>query len=171
MKEHIAKLSNEQINAELYSAYLYLAFADYYEEEGLSGYAHYFEVQAAEERDHALIFRKYLHENGEKVTLTAIEEPSVELKSHIDPLEEALAHEKKVTDLINTIYAAAQKENDFRTMSFLNWFIDEQMEEEDEADRMISRMKLFGNDAHALYELDAECGARTYAPPAALEQD
>ena len=113
MKEHIAKLSNEQINAELYSAYLYLAFADYYEEEGLSGYAHYFEVQAAEERDHALIFRKYLHENGEKVTLTAIEEPSVELKSHIDPLEEALAHEKKVTDLINTIYAAAQKENDF----------------------------------------------------------
>ena len=81
MKKSIAKLINEQINAELYSAYLYLAFADYYEEEGLSGYANYFEIQAAEERDHALIFRNYLHENGEKVTLSDIKAPEVEFKS------------------------------------------------------------------------------------------
>ena len=90
MKKSTVKLINEQINAELYSAYLYLAFADYYEEEGLSGYANYFEIQAAEERDHALIFRKYLHENGEKVTLSEIKKPEVEFKSFIEPLEKAL---------------------------------------------------------------------------------
>lgn len=168
MKDNITQLINEQINAELYSAYLYLAFADYYEEEGLSGYANYFEIQAAEERDHALIFRKYLHENGEKVHLTAIEQPEVSFSSFIEPLEKALEHEKYVTSLINKIYAAANKENDFRTMNFLNWFVDEQLEEEDNADTMVTRMKLFGSDAKALYNLDAECATRTYTTPSPL---
>lgn len=168
MKKDIAKLINDQINAELYSAYLYLAFADYYEEVGLSGYANYFEIQAAEERDHALIFRKYLHENGQRVTLKAIEAPKVSFKKHIEPLEAALEHEKLVTALINRIYAAAHKAKDFRTMNFLDWFIDEQMEEEDNADTMVTRMKLFGSDAKALYDLDAECAARTYTTPSPL---
>ena len=168
MKKNVVKLINEQINAELYSAYLYLAFADYYEEEGLSGYANYFEIQATEERDHALIFRKYLHENGEKVTLTAIAAPEIEFKAFIEPLEKALEHEKFVTSLINKIYAAANKDDDWRTMNFLNWFVDEQLEEEDNADTMLTRMKLFGGDAKALFDLDAECAARTYTTPSPL---
>ena len=168
MQASIAKLINEQINAELHSAYLYLAFADYYEEEGLEGYANYFEVQAAEERDHALIFRKYLHENGEKVTLAKIDAPKVKFKAYIEPLEAALEHEKLVTSLIDKIYAAAKKADDFRTMNFLNWFVDEQMEEEDNADTMITRMKLFGSDPKGLYDLDAECAARVYTVPSPL---
>ena len=171
MKKEIAKLINEPINAEFYSAYLYLAFADYYEEAGLSGYANYFEIQAAEERDHAMIFRKYLHENGEKVALGKIEQPKVSFKKHIEPLEAALEHEKLVTSLINKIYAAASKASDFRTMNFLNWFIDEQMEEEDNAETMITRMKLFGSDAKALYDLDTECAARTYTTPSPLAKN
>ena len=168
MKENIVKLINEQINAELYSAYLYLAFADYYEEEGLSGYANYFEVQAAEERDHALIFRNYLHDNGEKVKLTAVAGPETSFTSFIEPLEAALEHEKFVTSLINKIYAAAYEAADFRTMNFLNWFVDEQLEEEDNADTMVTRMKLFGADAKALYDLDNECAARVYTTPSPL---
>ncbi|MBQ6455481.1 MAG: ferritin [Eggerthellaceae bacterium] len=168
MDKKIAKLINEQINAELYSAYLYLAFADYYAEEGLGGYANYFEIQAAEERDHALIFRKYLHENGEAVTLTEIAAPDVSFDNFLEPLEKALEHEKFVTALINKIYDAAFKEKDFRTMNFLNWFVDEQMEEEDNAEGMISNMKLFGSDPKGLYDLNAECAARVYTVPSPL---
>ncbi len=168
MQSNIAKLINEQINAEFYSAYLYLTFADYYEEQGLSGYANYFEIQAAEERDHALIFRKYLHENGEKVTMKKIDQPKKSFKNFVEPLEAALEHEKLVTSLINNIYEAAHKAKDFRTMNFLNWFVDEQMEEEDNADTMVTRMKLFGSDAKGLYDLDAECAARVYTTPSPL---
>ncbi|MBE6464292.1 MAG: ferritin [Eggerthellaceae bacterium] len=168
MDKKIAKLINEQINAELYSAYLYLAFADYYAEEGLGGYANYFEIQAAEERDHALIFRKYLHENGENVKLTEIAAPDVSFDNFLEPLEKALEHEKFVTALINKIYDAAFKEKDFRTMNFLNWFVDEQMEEEDNAESMISNMKLFGSDPKGLYDLNAECAARVYSVPSPL---
>ena len=168
MDKKITKIINEQINAELYSAYLYLAFADYYAEEGLAGYANYFEIQAAEERDHALIFRKYLHENGEAVKLTAIDAPEVSFDNFLEPLEKALEHEKFVTALINKIYDAAFKEKDFRTMNFLNWFVDEQMEEEDNAEGMISNMKLFGGDPKGLYDLNAECAARVYSVPSPL---
>ena len=168
MDKKITKLINEQINAELYSAYLYLAFADYYAEEGLAGYANYFEIQAAEERDHALIFRKYLHENGEAVKLSEIAAPEVSFDNFLEPLEKALEHEKFVTALINKIYDAAFKEKDIRTMNFLNWFVDEQMEEEDNAEGMISNMKLFGGDPKGLYDLNAECAARVYSVPSPL---
>ncbi len=168
MDERVYELLNDQINKELYSAYLYLSFADYYEEEGLSGFANWYEIQAQEERDHALIFRNYLHENGCKVKLLAIEQPNKEFSSFLEPLEAALEHEKYVTSLINAIYDAAHEVKDYRTMKFLDWFIEEQMEEEDTADDMITRMKLFGNDAKALYDLDQENAGRTYAVPSPL---
>ena len=171
MQANIAKLINEQINAEFYSAYLYLSFADYYAEEGLSGYANYFEIQAAEERDHALIFRNYMHENGEKVTLKKIDQPKQTFKDYAGPLEAALEHEKLVTSLINKIYEAAHKAKDYRTMNFLNWFIDEQLEEEDNADNMVTRMRIFGKDSKALYDLDAEYAARTYSTPSPLAKN
>ena len=171
MDQHVYELLNDQINKELYSAYLYLSFADYYEEEGLDGYANWYEIQAQEERDHALIFRNYLHENGEKVKLTAIDAPDTGFSSHLEPLEAGLEHEKYVTGLINDIYSAAMEVKDYRTMKFLDWFIDEQMEEEDTADDMITKMKLFGSDARSLYELNQEYGTRTYTTPTPLASE
>lgn len=168
MDQRVYELINDQINKELYSAYLYLSFADYYEEEGLDGYANWYEIQAQEERDHALIFRNYLHENGEKVKLGPIAAPDKTFSSYIEPLEAALEHEKYVTSLINDIYAAAEAVKDYRAMKFLDWFVDEQMEEEDTADDMITKMRLFGCDARSLYELNQEYAARTYTVPAPL---
>lgn len=168
MDKKVYELLNDQINKEFYSAYLYLSFADYYEEEGLSGFANWYEIQAQEERDHALIFRNYLHENGCKVKLGTIAQPDLEFASHLGPLEAALEHEKYITSTINDIYDAAMEAKDWRTMKFLDWFISEQQEEEDNADTMVTRMKLFGGDAKALYDLDQENAARVYAVPSPL---
>ncbi len=168
MDKRVLELLNNQINKEFYSAYLYLSFADYYAEEGLDGYANWYEIQAKEERDHALIFRNYLHDNGEKVELEAIDAPHMAFSSYLEPLEAGLEHEKYVTALINDIYSAASEAKDYRTMKFLDWFIDEQMEEESNADDMITKMKLFGSDARSLYELNQEYAARVYAVPAPL---
>ena len=163
------ELLNDQINKELYSAYLYLSFADYYEEEGLDGYANWYEIQAQEERDHAMIIRKYLHENGQPVKLLAIAMPDKTFTDHEAPLEAGLEHERYVTSLINDIYAAAVKAKDYRTQRFLGWFIDEQLEEEDTAEDMLTKMKLFGGDARSLYELNQEYASRTYTPSSMLK--
>lgn len=168
MDKKVYELINDQINKELYSAYLYLSFADYYEEEGLDGYANWYMIQAQEERDHALIFRSYLHENGERVKLLAIDMPDKTFTNFLEPLEAGLEHEKYVTSLINDIYAAAMEAKDYRAMKFLDWFIEEQMEEEDTADDMITKMKLFGSDAKALYDLDQQYAARVYTVPSPL---
>ena len=138
MDARVYELLNDQINKELYSSYLYLSFADYYEEEGLEGFANWYEIQAKEERDHALIFRNYLHENGEAVKLLAIDQPDKTFANFLEPLEAAMEHEKYVTSLINDIYAAALEAHDYRAQKFLGWFIDEQLEEEDNADKMIA---------------------------------
>ena len=168
MDAKVYELLNDQINKELYSAYLYLSIADYFEEAGLEGYANWYEIQAQEERDHALIFRNYLHENGESVKLLAIDQPDKVFTNFLEPLEAGLEHEKYVTSLINGIYAAADAVKDYRTMNFLNWFIEEQLEEEDNADTMISKMKLFGGDPKGLYDLDQEYLARVYSVPSPL---
>ncbi|WP_165171352.1 ferritin [Adlercreutzia sp. ZJ242] len=168
MDARVYELINDQINKELYSAYLYLSFADYYEDEGLDGYANWYMIQAQEERDHALIFRKYLIENGESVKLLAIDQPDKTFSNHLEPLEAGLEHEEYVTSLINGIYAAAVEANDYRTQKFLGWFIDEQLEEEDTARDMIDKMKLFGNDSRSLYELNQEYAARVYSVPSPL---
>ncbi len=166
----IAALLNEQINKEFYSAYLYLDFSVYYENEGLSGFANWFKIQAQEERDHALIFMKYMQDNGLKVTLEAIAKPDVKIKAYIDPLKEALAHEEFVTASINTIYDAAHKAKDYRTMQFLDWFIKEQGEEEATADANVRKMELFGSDPKSLYMLDSEFGARVYVQPSIMQE-
>lgn len=108
LNAEVARLLNEQVNAEFYSAYLYLDFSNYYNEVGLDGFANWYDVQAQEERDHAMLMRTYLHNNGEKVTFEAIAKPDVELKEAIDPLNAALKHEQYVTSLINGIYKAAK---------------------------------------------------------------
>ena len=165
MNETIIRLLNEQINKEFYSAYLYLDMANYYDSLDLDSYANYYTVQALEERDHALLFMKYMQNNGLKVTLEAIGKPDKEFTSILDPLVAAAEHERYVTALINAIYHEAHEAHDYRTMKFLDWFVDEQMEEEDAADSMISRYKLFGSDPKGLYALDQEYAARIYTAP------
>ena len=170
MDQRVYDLLNDQINKELYSAYLYLSFADYYEDEGLSGFANWYFIQAQEERDHALIFRNYLLDNDCKIVLKAIDQPDKTFTDHLQPLEAALEHEKYVTSLINGIYAAADEVKDYRTMKFLDWFIEEQLEEEANATDLITKMKLFGSDAKELYDLDQEYAARAYSTPSPLAQ-
>ena len=165
MNEKVAALLNDQINKEFYSAYLYLDMSNYYDELDLDGYANYYMVQAQEERDHALLFMKYMQSIGLKVTLEAIDKPEKVYHSVLEPLEEAAQHERYVTELINNIYHEAHQDKDYRTLKFLDWFVDEQREEEESADSMVSRYKLFGSDPRGLYLLDQEYAARVYAPP------
>lgn len=165
MDAKVSELLNEQITKELYSAYLYLDFSIFYEAEGLDGFANWYMIQAQEERDHAMLFMKYLQMCGEKVALGAIDKPDKKLDCLMAPLKAGLEHEKYVTSLINDIYSAAYDAKDFRTMQFLDWFVKEQLEEEKNADDMIKKMELFGNDSKGLYSLDAEYAARIYSAP------
>ena len=165
MNEKVAFLLNQQINKEFYSAYLYLDIANYYDEQDLDGYANYYMVQAQEERDHALLFLKYMQINNLQGTLDAIAKPDKTFNALQDPLEIAAEHERYVTALINDIYHEAHQAKDYRTMKFLDWFVNEQMEEEENADSMVSRYKLFGQDPKGLYLLDQEYAARVYTAP------
>lgn len=165
LNEKVAALINDQINKELYSAYLYLDFSVFYEAQGLDGFANWYMIQAQEERDHAMLMLKYLQNNGEQVTLEAIAKPDKEMKELIDPLKYGFEHEQYVTSLINDIYAEAYSVKDFRTMQFLDWFVKEQLEEEKNAEGMIKKMELFGNDSKGLYSLDSEFAARVYSAP------
>ena len=165
LNEEIAKLLNEQINKELYSAYLYLDFSNYFEDEGLDGFAHWYEIQAQEERDHAMMIRRYLIDCGHRVTFDAIAKPDKTFKTHIDPLKAGMEHEQYVTSLISAIYAKAFSAKDFKTMQFLDWFVKEQGEEEKNAADQIKKMELFGNEPKGLYMLNQELAARTYTAP------
>jgi ferritin len=165
LDKKVSKLLNEQINKELFSAYLYLDMSSYFEGRGLNGFANWYMIQAQEERDHAMLFYQYLHNNGEKVTLEAIGKPDKKFKKDMDVLKAGLEHEEYVTSLINNIYEAAYKVKDFRTMQFLDWFIKEQGEEETNANDMITKMELFGSDPKGLYMLNQELAARTYSAP------
>ena len=166
LNEKIATMLNDQINKELYSAYLYLDFANYYADEGLDGFAHWYEVQAQEERDHAFMIRRYLLNNGVRVKFAAIEKPAKTFANHLAPLQAGFEHEQYVTSLITAIYHEAFGQKDYKTMQFLDWFIKEQGEEETNADDLIKKMKLFGGDAKGLYALNQELAARVYTPSA-----
>lgn len=165
LNKKVSDLLVNQINKELYSAYLYLSFSIYYQNEGLDGFANWYKIQTQEERDHAMLMLQYLQNNGEKVVLEAIEQPDKECTSFKDPLIFSLAHERYVTDLIHKIYSAASDVKDFRTMQFLDWFVKEQGEEEKNAEDMIKKFELFGNDPKGLYMLDNEVAARVYTAP------
>ena len=165
MDKKVKELLNQQINKELYSAYLYLDFSNYFEDRGLDGFANWYYIQAQEERDHAMLFYRYLLNNNEKVTLEAIAKPDKVLDSDMTVLKAGLEHEEYVTSLINDIYAAAYDVKDFRAMQFLDWFVKEQGEEEENASDLITKMELFGADPKGLYMLNAELGARVYTAP------
>ena len=165
LNQEVAKLLNEQINKEFYSAYLYMDMANYYADQSLSGFENWFFVQMQEERDHAMLFRQYLLNNSETVQLAVISAPDKKYDNFREPLVLALEHEEYVTASINNIYETAYKNKDFRTMQFLDWFIKEQGEEEKNADDNIKKYDLFAGDPKGLYMLDNELKARIYAAP------
>lgn len=165
LNEKVIELLNQQINKELYFAYLYLDFSNYFKAKSLDGFANWYMVQAQEERDHAMLFYTYLQNNNAPVTLEAIAKPDKVLNSDMDVLKAGLEHEEYVTSLINDIYAAAYEVKDFRTMQFLDWFVKEQGEEETNANDMIAKMELFGSDPKSLYMLNSELAARVYTAP------
>ena len=165
MEATVSALLNQQINKEFYSAYLYLDIANFYASKGLDGFANWYQVQAKEEQDHAMLFYQYLHNNGQPVILEAVGKPDGAFASLEAPLAAALEHERYVTALINAIYTAAQAAQDYRTVQFLDWFVKEQGEEEKNAADLITKMELFGSDAKWLYMLNSELAARVYTAP------
>ncbi len=165
MNSKVHELLNQQINKELYSAYLYLDFSNYFEKRGLDGFANWYMIQAQEERDHAMLFYRYLQNENQEVTLDAIAKPDKVFCCDMDVLKAGLEHEEYVTSLINDIYAEAYNVRDFRTMQFLDWFVKVQGEEETNANNLITKMELFGSDPKSLYMLNQELAARVYSAP------
>lgn len=161
--EIVTKL-NEQLNKELYSTYFYLDMSNYYFHQNLDGFGNWFYVQAQEERDHAMLFNKYLLNNDQKVVLTDVKASGVSFSDFREPLSKTLEHERFITASINDIYAVAYTQKDFRTMQFLDWFVKEQGEEEKNADDLVKKFDLFGKDSRGLYLLDTELKARVYTP-------
>ena len=159
---------NAQINAELWSAYLYLSMSMDAEAKGLRGVANWFHVQYLEEQDHARIFMNYLNSRDAKVTLLPIEEVPSEWNSVLAMFEQTLAHEKKVTALINNLAAIANEDRDFASINRLVWFIDEQVEEEENARQMIAAVEAVEGNKYGMYMLDKELAARTYVTPSPL---
>ncbi len=159
---------NEQINAELYSAYLYLSMSLHFEAEGLSGIANWFKVQFQEEQAHAEIFMNYVNQRGGRVVLKAIEAVPTSWESPMDAFVATLEHEKKVTSLINALYSLAMKEEDYATRDRLAWFVSEQVEEEDNCRTLIDKLKLIGDNGMGLYMVSQELATRTYAVPSPL---
>ncbi|HHV37390.1 MAG TPA: ferritin [Candidatus Cloacimonetes bacterium] len=155
---------NEQINKELYSAYIYLSMSAWFEEQSLSGMANWMHEQAKEEYDHAMRFFKFLTERGAQVILKAIEQPETEFKTPLNAFEMALEHEKFITGSINDLMSLAIKENDYATKSFLYWFIDEQVEEEDSVSAIVDDLKLVGDKGHGILMINRELGERTFSP-------
>ena len=157
---------NYQINRELFSEYYYLSMASYFNSVGLSGFENFFLVQVEEERFHAMKMYRFLNEKGGRVNLQAIEAPKTEFKSALEVFELAYAHEQLVSKLINDLMDLAIKENDHATKNFLNWFVEEQVEEEDSMDTILNKLKLIGGEGHGLLMLDNELGQRVFNPPA-----
>lgn len=151
---------NKQINAELYSAYLYLAMAAYFESANLSGFAHWMELQAEEEKQHAMKLYHYIIERGGRVVLDAIQKPQSDWKSPLDVFEAVYAHEQHVTSLIYNLADIARQEKDYATEVMLHWFIKEQVEEESNASSILERIKMVKDSVNGILQYDKILGKR-----------
>lgn len=169
MNKKIQDAINEQIKNEFYSAYLYLSMAAYSEEVNLPGIAHWMRLQGQEEIMHAMKFFDYVNERGGRVVLQPIAQPPAEFKSPLDVFEQTLTHERKVTEMINALYALALEEGDYPTQMMLHWFIEEQVEEESTASRILERLRMIGDSGSALLMLDRELDQRAAAAPVESE--
>jgi len=166
MNLKLEKALNDQIKWELYSSYLYLSMSSWYESTGLRGFAHWQRVQAMEERDHALKIYDYIISRGGRVILRQIDAPESEWESPLAAFEHSLSHEQKVTGMINDLVNLAVKEKDHASYNMLQWFIDEQIEEEADAGGIVDKLKVIGGDGGGgmLYILDKDLGTRIYTP-------
>ncbi|HHW80417.1 MAG TPA: ferritin [Bacteroidales bacterium] len=151
---------NKQINAELWSAYLYLSMSNHYTHEGLSGVANWFTLQFHEEQEHAMKFMEYMAARGSKVELQPIEKVDTSWSTLKEAFEETLAHEKVVTGLINDLVTLAREEKDYATENMLQWFVSEQVEEEESVQEILDALNLIGDKGHAIYMFDKELGKR-----------
>jgi len=160
IKEKMVKAINKQINAELYSSYLYLSMAAYFEADNLLGFANWMKVQSKEENTHAMKFFGYVLERMGKITLSEIAAPKSEWKSPLAAFEEAYAHELKVTGLLNDIMKLAKEDNDYATEVLMQWYISEQVEEEANASLIVEKLKAINGAASGIFMLDKELGER-----------
>ncbi|MHB8994687.1 MAG: ferritin [Armatimonadota bacterium] len=168
LNEKMRDAINDQINKELYSAYLYQSMMAHFEAMGLQGFATWMRIQSMEETLHAYKFYDYVIERGGKVTLMAIDGPETEWPTPLAAMAQVLEHEQFVTSRINGLMDIALEIRDHATVSFLNWFIDEQVEEEATAEGIVNKLKLIGDNPQALLMIDGELGARVFAVPAGM---
>lgn len=168
LSQNLKNAINAQVNAELWSAYLYLSMSLDAESKGYRGIANWFYVQFKEEQDHARIFMNYLNSRDEKVELLPIDAVPSSWESVLEMFRSTLEHEKKVTAMINNLAMIAAEDRDYASISRLNWFIDEQVEEEESARDMIAAFEAVEGNKYGMYMLDKELAARTYAVPAPL---
>jgi ferritin len=169
ISKSLNKAINEQINKELFSEYLYLAMSAWFAKENLDGFANWMLVQAQEEHFHAMKFFNYVLERGGEIELAAIAKPDKNFKNALNAFKMAYEHEQFITKSINGLMDLATKEKDYAAKSFLQWYIDEQVEEEATADKIVSQLKMIGDNMHAIFMLDRELGQRTYTPPTTAE--
>lgn len=160
INKKVYDMLNKQVNFEIASAYIYLEMSNFFIEEGLDGYGHWFKLQAEEEMEHADRIRDYIHDNDEKVVLETIPAPNNNYKEPFDAIEMFLTHEKEVTAAIHKIYEVAIEEKDYRSRQFLDWFVEEQNEEEANALDMIGKFELFGGKGPGLLALDRHYASR-----------
>ena len=165
LSEKLQDALNGQLNAELYSSYLYLSMSAHFQSINLGGFANWMRVQAQEELVHVMKFYDYVNERGGRVTLGPVEGPPTEWKSPLAAFEHAYEHERKVTGLINDLVDMAAEERDHATGGFLQWFVTEQVEEEATADAVVQKLKLVGDAGSGLFMLDQELGLRVFIPP------
>ena len=168
LSSNLYKAINEQINAELWSAYLYLSMSMDCQAKGYNGIANWFYVQFQEEQAHARIFMNYLNSRDAKVELLPIAEVRTSWDSVLDMFKQTLEHEKKVTGLINNIAAIANEDRDYASINRITWFIDEQVEEEESARDMIAAFEAVEGNKYGMYMLDKELAARTFVAPSPL---
>jgi ferritin len=166
MDEKMQEALNKQLNAEIYSAYLYLSMSAYFQSVNLGGFANWMRVQWQEELAHGLKFYDYINERGGRVVLQAVDKPPSEWDSPLAVFEHVYEHEQKVTGLINKLVDLAVKARDHATNNFLQWFVSEQVEEEASADEVLQNLKLVGDDASGLFMIDQELGQRVFVAPA-----
>lgn len=165
IKKTVSDAINAQINAEFYSAYLYLSMSAYFEAQGLPGFANWMRVQFEEEQFHALKFYDYVNERGGRVLLTTFETPKHEWENMVEVFEDVLKHEIHVTDLINNLVDIAMAEKDHASVAFLQWFVNEQVEEEANVEKILSQLRLIGGKGDGILMLDRELATRVFVPP------
>ena len=166
LSKKMEKALNGQINAEIYSSYMYLSMSAWFEQAGLAGLANWMRQQVQEEMFHGMKIFDFVNERGSKVVLGAIDQPPTEWKSALDVFKATLAHEQKVTGLINDLTNLALDERDHATNIFLQWFISEQVEEEAGVGAILDKLKLIGKESSGLFALDQELGQRIFTLPA-----